>query len=73
VSSRAPDERAEWPLDNLARCRKTALGTYHGLHRPPRLADEAGAVGVCDLVFGGRAVFRVEPQNRDWLRVELLP
>jgi hypothetical protein len=73
VSYAQAEERSEWPLDNVARCRKKQLPSYAGTHRQPRHADEAGAVVVVDLIADGRAVFRPEPSAKDWLRITLLP
>lgn len=44
---------------------------YLGRQRPPRLADEAGAVCVVECVFGGRVrIYRIDG-DKDHRRVEL--
>ena len=67
------DEKSEWPLDKVARC-KVEHPRPCGIERDPRHPDERGACLVIDLVAGGRWVARPEPTApKRWLQVTLLP
>ncbi len=69
---------AELGTGGAARCRKRPRDIYTvdymGTQRSPRQRpDEAGAIAVVDLLFGGRIVIYAIPGDNEWRRVERRP
>lgn len=60
-----------------ARCKRAPHDiytvTYLGNQRPPERPDEAGAIAVVDLLFGGRMAVYVIPGDAEFRRVRRLP
>lgn len=69
----APDRAA----DAIARVKRAPRDiytvAYMGNQRAPRRPDEAGALAVVDLLFGGRICIYAIAGDNEWRRVRRLP